>query len=103
MSHRITIKKIILLTILFLTSTSFAAVSKNSQNKFSDSLNQMGLSNHWVQNNSLWIQNPGGFSKMDLEGIGNSLCGYNQGFFVVTFWQNIRTPSGKITTVTCRD
>ena len=95
-------KKLLLIVLLF-SNPSFATVSKASQKTFSDMLNQVGLSNYWAQDSSLWVENPGGFSKMDLEKIGNSLCGYNQGFFVVTFWQNIRVPSGQITKVTCRN
>ena len=95
-------KKLLLIILLF-SNPSFATVSKESQKTFSDMLNQVGLSNYWAQDSSLWVENPGGFSKMDLEKIGNSLCGYNQGFFVVTFWQNIRVPSGQITKVTCRN
>ena len=95
-------KKLLLIVLLF-SNPSFAKVSKASQKTFSDMLNQVGLSNYWAQDSSLWVENPGGFSKMDLEKIGNSLCGYNQGFFVVTFWQNIRVPGGQITKVTCRN
>lgn len=97
-------KKIsILITTLFLTDLCNAAVSKESQKKFSDMLNGVGLNNYWSQDSSLWIENPGGMSKMDLQKIGNTLCGYNQGFFVVTFWQNISAPSGQILKVTCRN
>ena len=95
-------KKLILIALVF-SNASFATVSKESQKIFSDMLNQVGLSNYWAQDSSLWVENPGGFSQMDLEKIANSLCGYNQGFFVVTFWQNIRAPSGQITKVTCRN
>ena len=80
-----------------------ADVNSSSQKIFSDMLSQVGLKSYWSQNNSLWVENPGGMSELDLEKIGNSLCGYGQGFFVVTFWQNIRSPSGKITSVTCRN
>ena len=80
-----------------------ADVNSSSQKIFSDMLSQVGLKSYWSQNNSLWVENPGGMSELDLEKIGNSLCGYGQGFFVVTFWQNIRSPNGKITSVTCRN
>mgnify|MGYP001209960262 FL=1 len=80
-----------------------ADVSSSGQKTFSDMLSQVGLKTYWSQANSLWVENPGGMSELDLEKIGNSLCGYGQGFFVVTFWQNIRSPSGKITSVTCRN
>ena len=80
-----------------------ADVSSSGQKIFSDMLSQVGLKSYWSQTNSLWVENPGGMSELDLEKIGNSLCGYGQGFFVVTFWQNIRSPSGKITSVTCRN
>ena len=94
--------KFYLIFAIFLFSlSSSAAVSKSSQEKFSDMLNQVGLSNTWATDSSLWVQNPGGMSKMDLEMIGNALCGYGQGFFVVTFWQNMRVPSGQIVKVTC--
>ena len=95
--------KIILFTLFLLTTSLFAGVSKESQKIFSNMLKQVGLSNYWAQDSSLWVENPGGFSKIDLEKIGNSLCGYNQGFFVVTFWQNIKAPSGQILKVTCRN
>jgi hypothetical protein len=80
-----------------------ADVSSSGQKIFSDMLSNVGLKTYWSQANSLWVENPGGMSELDLEKIGNSLCGYGQGFFVVTFWQNIRSPSGKITSVTCRN
>jgi len=95
--------KKILLSFLLLPFITQADVSSSSQKIFSDMLTQVGLSSYWAQSNSLWVQNPGSMKKLDLENIGNSLCGYGQGFFVVTFWQNIRSPSGKITTVTCRN
>ncbi len=93
----------ILVTAFLLSIPVTAAVSKESQRKFSDMLNQVGLRNYWAQDSSLWIENPGGMTKMDLQKIGNTLCGYNQGFFVVTFWQNINAPSGQIVKVTCRN
>jgi hypothetical protein len=97
-------KKIfVLTTALLLSNLSHAAVSSKSQKIFSDMLNQAGLRNYWSQDSSLWVENPGGMSKMDLEKIGNTLCGYGQGFFVVTFWQNINGPSGQIVKVTCRN
>ena len=95
-------KLLIIITSLFLSIPSYSAVSKESQRIFSDMLNQVGLRNYWAQDSSLWVENPGGMTKMDLEKIGNSLCGYGQGFFVVTFWQNINGPSGQIVKVTCR-
>ena len=92
--------RILALALLIFSQLSSADVSKKGQTLFSDLLMQQGLQTYWATDKSLWIQNPGGMTKMDLEGIGNSLCGYNQGFFVVTFWQNIRVPSGKIVTAT---
>ena len=97
-------KKLIIFAVtLMISNDGFAAVSSESQKIFSDMLNQAGLRNYWTQDSSLWVENPGGMSKLDLEKIGNSLCGYGQGFFVVTFWQNINGPSGQITKVTCRN
>lgn len=64
-------KKLLLIVLLF-SNPSFATVSEASQKIFSDMLNQVGLSNYWAQDSSLWVENPGGFSKMDLEKIGNS-------------------------------
>ena len=93
--------RILALALLIFSRLSSADVSKKGQTLFSDLLMQQGLQTYWATDKSLWIQNPGGMTKMDLEGIANSLCGYNQGFFVVTFWQNIRVPSGKIVTATC--
>jgi|GEM_PF-3274608 hypothetical protein len=95
--------RLLALALLMVSQISSADVSKKGQTIFSDLLIQQGLQTYWATDKSLWIQNPGGMTKMDLEGIGNTLCGYNQGFFVVTFWQNIRVPSGKIVTVTCRN
>jgi hypothetical protein len=92
----------LIFVILLFSFFSNATVSKSSQIKFSNMLNEVGLTNTWATDSSLWVQNPGGMSKMDLEMIGNTLCGYGQGFFVVTFWHNIRAPSGEIVKVTCR-
>lgn len=95
--------RLLFLVLLMLSQISSADVSNKGQRIFSELLAEQGLKSYWAQDKSLWIENPGGMSKMDLEKIGNSLCGYNQGFFVVTFWQNIRVPSGEIVKVTCRN
>ena len=94
--------RFLLIFAVLLFNVSFAAVSKSNQLKFSESLNKAGLRNYWSQDISLWVENPGGLTKLDMEKIGYSLCGYNQGFFVVTFWQSLDGPNGKITSVTCR-
>ena len=94
--------KKIFLCLLLVPFFSQAEVSASSQKSFSEMLAKVGLRSYWSQSSSLWVENPGGMSKLDLEKIGNSLCGFGQGFFVVTFWQNINGPSGKITKVTCR-
>jgi len=94
--------KKIFLCLLLVPFFSQAEVSASSQKIFSEMLTEVGLRSYWSQSSSLWVENPGGMSKLDLEKIGNSLCGFGQGFFVVTFWQNINGPSGKITKVTCR-
>ncbi len=95
-------KKIILLCCLAsLSNFSLAAVDAESQAIFSNMLDKVGLRNKWAQDSSLWVENPGGLSELDLEKIGNTMCGYNRGFFVVTFWQNIDAPSGQILKVTC--
>ena len=59
--------KIILFTLFLLTTSLFAGVSKESQKIFSNMLKQVGLSNYWAQDSSLWVENSGGFSKIDLE------------------------------------
>lgn len=77
---------LLLVGAILISNVSVAAISKASQGKILEVLNQAGLKNYWSQDYSLWVENPGGLTKLDLEKIGNSLCSYNQGFFVITFW-----------------
>ena len=98
-------KKLLLLTLVLILISPFSfAVSQGNQVKVTEILDGAGFNSVWSQDISLWIENPGGFTEMDLEKIGYTICDSTPGigFYVITFWQSIRGPSGKITNVTCR-
>ena len=92
------------LILIIISPYSFAALSNQNQVKLTAVLDGAGFNSVWSQDISLWIENPGGLTKMDLEKIGYTICDSTSGlgFYVITFWQSIRGPSGKITNVTCR-
>ena len=91
------------------TPTSSDAGFKSSNTidrnqKIVEILKDSGFKSYWSRDISLWVENPGGLRKLDMEKIGNSLCKARQtanDFFVVTFWQNINGPNGLITKVSC--
>ena len=82
----------------------YASKLNSLKTKVTEILDGAGFNSVWSQDISLWIENPGGFTEMDLEKIGYTICDSTPGigFYVITFWQSIRGPSGKITNVTCR-
>lgn len=99
-------KKIIinflLMSTIILSSVANAGVSAANQAKISNSFTQVNMQSHWPQDISVWVENNPGFSKYELEGIGETVCSVTKdvGFYVITFWRDL-SGRGKITKVRC--
>ena len=89
-------------TTIILSSTANAGVSVANQAKISNSFTQVNMQSHWPQDISIWVENNPGFSKYELEDIGETLCSVTKdvGFYVITFWRDL-SGGGEITKVRC--
>jgi len=97
-------KNIFILVAVFLLSIPVtAAVSKESQRKFSDMLNQVGLRNYWAKIVLFGLKILVACQKWICRRSEIPFVVITKVFFVVTFWQNINAPSGQIVKVTCRN
>ena len=87
---------------MVLSNTANAGVSAANQAKISNNLSKVNMQSYWAQDISLWVENNPGFSKNELEGIGETLCSATKdvGFYVITFWRDL-SGGGKITKVRC--
>ena len=88
--------------IISISNLANAGVSDANQAKISNNLSKVNMESRWVQDISLWVKNNPGFSKYELEGIGETICSVTKdvGFYVITFWWDLGG-SGKITKVKC--
>lgn len=91
------VKKFCLLLISLLVCTSTYALNKNKINQI---LDNSGLRYTWSGNSSLWIENPGRWTKMEMEKAGYMLCRIDRGF-IVTWWQDVSGPRGQIVKISC--
>lgn len=86
----------------------FALIGCSSQPVYVSSAQSMdrairdsGLKHRWERGRgSLWLENPGGLSKTEMEKIGHVLCKIERGY-IITWWQDIDRPSGRITKISC--
>jgi len=91
-----------IVSIMALSNSANAGVSTANQTKISNNLSKINMQSHWPQDISLWVENNPGFSKYELEGIGETICSVTEdvGFYTITFWWDL-SGSGKIAKVKC--
>jgi len=90
------LRYIFILSVLMICTASHAV----NKNKINQVLDKSGLKYTWPQNSSLWIENPGSWTKLEMEKAGHMLCRIDRGF-IVTWWQDINGPRGQILKIRC--